>query len=123
MTRHVMVPTGPLREDPSQPRKSRDPEKQRQLNDSVATHGVLQPVGVRSEMVTVVWGWGRVLAARACGLAEVPAVVLGEGMAEWQYQNLPLVENVVRSDISQFDLYQGCLKLLEGNPDWGNKQL
>jgi ParB family transcriptional regulator, chromosome partitioning protein len=123
MVKHVMVPPEKLREDSGQPRKSRNSMSQKQLDESVAMHGVLQPVGVRYDLVTVVWGWGRVLAAIAAGIKEIPAVALDEGMAEWQYQNLALVENVVRSDISQFELWQGCVRLLEGNPGWGQSDV
>ena len=111
--------TASLNPDPNQPRKVRDAEKQRQLNESIALHGVLQPLGVRADKRTLVWGEGRLIAAVAAALKEVPAVILDKAMAEWEYQNLALVENVVRSDLSQFDLWQGCVRLLEANPGWG----
>ena len=55
--------------------------------------------------------WGRPVDRGhvAAGLHEVPAVILDKSMAEWQYHNLQLVENVVRSDLSPFDLWQGCV--------------
>jgi ParB family chromosome partitioning protein len=122
MPQQMMLPTATLMPDPTQPRKTRQPEKQRQLNESVATHGILQPLGVRNDRITVVWGEGRLIAALAANLKEVPAVVLDKSMAEWQYQNLQLVENVVRSDLSQFELWQGCVRLKEAN-SWGLKDL
>jgi ParB family chromosome partitioning protein len=123
MPQQMMLPTASLRPDPAQPRKNRDPEKQRQLNESVALHGVLQPITVRDDLVTVVSGAGRLEAALAASLKEIPALILDKQMAEWQYQNLQLVENVVRSDLSQFDLWQACVRLLKANPDWGMKDL
>jgi len=123
MPQLTMLPTATLKPDPNQPRKSRDPEKQRQLNESIALHGILQPVGVRANKITLAWGEGRLIGAVAAGLPEVPAVVLDKSMAEWQYQNLQLVENVVRSDIGHFDLWQSCLRLMEANPGWGLKDL
>ncbi len=119
MPQHAMVPTAPLKADPGQARGDRDPEKQRQLNESVAQHGVLQPIGVRYDRVHVVWGLGRLIAAVAAGLKEIPAVVLDEAMADWQCRSLSLVENVVRSDLTQFQLWQSCLALLQDRPDWG----
>ncbi len=123
MPRQMMLPTASLRPDPEQPRKTRDPERQRQLNESVALHGILQALGVRDDLITVIWGEGRLIAARAAGLKEVPAVVLDKSMAQWQYQNLALVENVVRSDLNQFELWQGCVRLMEANSGWGLKDL
>jgi ParB family chromosome partitioning protein len=123
MPQQTMLLTASLRPDRNQPRKTRNPEKQRQLNESIALHGILEPLGVRADKITLVWGEGRLIAALANGLKEVPAVVLDQSMAEWEYQNLQLVENVVRSDISHFELWQGCGRLLAANPGWGLKDL
>ncbi|MGH7173469.1 MAG: ParB/RepB/Spo0J family partition protein [Gemmataceae bacterium] len=123
MPQQTTLPTATLRSDPGQPRKTRDPEKQRQLNESIALHGILQPLGVRADKITLVWGEGRLIGARAAGLIEVPVVILDKSLSEWQYQNLQLVENVVRSDLSQFELWQGCVRLMEANPAWGLKDM
>jgi ParB family chromosome partitioning protein len=125
MTRQMMLPTASLslRSERGQPRITRDPEKQRQLNESIALHGILQPIGVRDDLITPIWGEGRILAALAAGLKEIPAVILDKSMAEWQYHNLALVENVVRSDLSQFELWQGCVRLMEANANWQLKDL
>src|SRR5713226_5722806 len=53
MPQQTMLLTASLRPDPNQPRKTRDPEKQRQLNESIALHGVLEPLGVRADRITL----------------------------------------------------------------------
>jgi len=123
MPQQTRLPTASLKPDPNQPRKSRDPVKQRQLNESVKVHGVLQPVGVRPDRVTLVWGEGRWLAAREAGLKDIPAIILDEPKSEGEYTVLQLVENTLHSGLSDFDQWQGCADILRTNPQWQLKDL
>lgn len=123
MPQQTRLPTASLKPDPNQPRKNRDPDKQRQLNESVKVHGVLQPVGVRQDRVTLVWGEGRWLAAREAGLKDVPAIILDEPKSEGEYTVLQLVENTLHSGLSDFEQWQGCAGILRTNPQWQLKDL
>ncbi len=123
MPQQTRLPTASLKPDPNQPRKSRDPVKQRQLNESVKVHGVLQPVGVRHDRITLVWGEGRWIAAGEAGLKDIPAIVLDEPRTEGEYAVLQLVENTLHSGLSDFDQWQGCAGILRTNPQWQLKDL
>lgn len=54
----------------------RHPEEQvEKIKDSIRRFGFLVPVGINSESV-IIFGHGRVMAARECGLEQVPVVVI-----------------------------------------------
>lgn len=93
-----------------------------QLLESVRQHGILQPLGARHDG-TLVWGHRRLRAAIAAGLTEAPTVVLHKEMTEGQYLTLQMLENVQRADLRPFDLWQGCVRLMEANPGWGQKDV
>lgn len=87
------------------------------LTESIRQHGVLQPVGARPDG-RLIWGHRRVRCAIAAGLKEMPAVILSGDMSEGQFLTLQMLENVQRETLSQFDLWAGCVRLLEANKDW-----
>jgi ParB family transcriptional regulator, chromosome partitioning protein len=86
-----------------------------QLIESVRQHGILQPLGARPTG-HLVWGHRRLKAAVAVGLKEVSTVILHKDVAEGEYVALQMLENVQRADLCPYDLWQGCLRLLETNP-------
>ncbi|HEX4610857.1 MAG TPA: ParB/RepB/Spo0J family partition protein [Urbifossiella sp.] len=101
-----------------QVRKTATEAEDAHLVDSVRRHGVLQPLGARRDG-RLVWGHRRLKAAAAAGLSEVPTVLLHQDMTEGEFLTVQMLENVQRADLSPFDLYQGCVRLLEANPGWG----
>ena len=105
-----------------QPRKQFDREALEALADSIAAHGVLQPILVRQNpnfegTFEIVAGERRWRAAKMAGLTEIPAIVLdGDDLKAAQ---IAVIENVQREDlnvveeafaykalIDQFDLTQ-----------------
>jgi ParB/RepB/Spo0J family partition protein len=98
-------------------RKQATDAEDTQLVESVRQHGILQPLGARFDG-KLVWGHRRLKAAIAAGLREVPTVVLHKDMTEGEYVTLQMLENVQRADLSPYDLWQGCVRLLETNPGW-----
>lgn len=87
------------------------------LTESIRRHGVLQAVAAR-ESGKLVWGHRRLRCAIAAGLKEVPTVILSGDMTEGEFLALQMIENVQREDLSQYDLWQGCVRLLEANKGW-----
>lgn len=90
--------------NPYQPRGRFDDEKFQELVNSVRVHGVLQPVVVRSKGdggYELVAGERRLRAARAAGLARIPAVV--RELTDEQSLEVALVENLQREDINPVD--------------------
>ncbi len=89
-----------------QPRKSFDEENIQILADSIATHGVLQPIIVRENPVypstyEIIAGERRWRASKLAGLAEIPAIVIdGDDLKVAQ---IALVENVQREDLNPIE--------------------
>ena len=78
-----------------QPRKQFDDDSLRELADSIAQHGVLQPLLVRpmtDGSYQLVAGERRWRAARLAGLKEVPVVI--REMSEKEASAVALIENL-----------------------------
>ncbi len=86
-----------------QPRKAFDDESLQLLADSIATHGVLQPIIVRENpsfpgAYEIIAGERRWRAAKMAGLSEMPVVMIdGDDLKVAQ---VALVENVQREDLN-----------------------
>lgn len=122
MTKLTMHPIASITRGQSQVRGKRDPEAQNQLNQSVAQHGVLQPIGLTKDGL-LIWGEGRLIAAQTAGHREIPAVVMEHPMTEGEFVTLQMVENMARSDLSPVDQWEGCVRLLDANPHWQLKDV
>lgn len=86
-----------------QPRKYFDDENLQLLADSIATHGVLQPIIVRENPIypssyEIIAGERRWRAAKLAGLTEIPVVVITGD--ELKVAQIALVENVQREDLN-----------------------
>jgi ParB family chromosome partitioning protein len=90
-----------LRPNPLNPRGELDPAGLDELADSIRAQGVLQPLLVTPDG-TVVAGHRRLAAARQAGLTEVPVMVRDLDRA--QQQEIMLVENLQRQDLSPVEL-------------------
>jgi len=91
--------------NPEQPRRVFDEAEIERLAASLRRHGVLQPVVVRrapGDRYELVVGERRWRAARAAGLATLPAVVADVAGAD--RLELALVENVQRRDLNPIEL-------------------
>jgi len=97
------LPTDALSAGPYQPRQDFDPDRLRELADSIRTQGVLQPLIVRKrgEAWQVLAGWRRWQAARLAGLSEVPVLV--RECTDREALELALVENLQREDIGPLE--------------------
>lgn len=93
-----------VRRNPHQPRLAFDDEQLAELTASIATHGVIQPIVVRSAAdggYELIAGERRLRAARAAGLTEIPAVIRESSTNE--LLELALVENVQRADLNPIE--------------------
>jgi len=100
----VYIPVGEISPNPFQPRRDRSAEADEELAESIREHGVLQPVLVRASIpgYELIGGSRRVDAARAAGLAKVPAVVK-YGITDSEAAELAIIDNVQRQQISLLD--------------------
>ena len=96
-----------------QPRSTFDERELRELADSIATHGLLQPLVVQSDGdgYRIIAGERRFRAARLAGLSTVPAVVRAtQGL---EHLELALVENLQRADLNPVEEARGYRRLME----------
>lgn len=96
-----------------QPRSTFDERALRELADSIATHGLLQPLVVQSDGdgYRIIAGERRFRAARLAGLSTVPAVVRATRGLE--HLELALVENLQRADLNPVEEARGYRRLME----------
>jgi ParB family chromosome partitioning protein len=89
--------------DPGQPRTEFSDEELAGLADSIARHGVIQPIVVRKmgDAYMVVVGERRVRAARIAGLESIPAVV--RQTVPEEALEMALVENLQRVDLNPIE--------------------
>ena len=114
------VPLHRVEPNPGQPRREFDPEALQALADSIATHGMIQPLTVRETengYYQIIAGERRWRAARMAGLEEVPVLVMEAD--DRKVMELALVENLQREDLNPMEEAQGYRTLME---DYGLTQ-
>ena len=98
----------------SQPRKDFDEAALSELADSIAAHGVLQPLLVRptpNGTYQIVAGERRWRAARLAGLSEVPVLI--KELSDEENDQLALIENLQREDLNAIETAEGYRSLME----------
>ena len=103
-----------IRVNPSQPRREMNREALDELRQSIVENGVLQPVLLaRTENgYRLIAGERRYKAAMAAGLTRIPAHVLVD-VTEEKIQEMALVENIQREDLSPIDYALALQQLQE----------
>ena len=97
-----------------QPRRHFDEDKLRELADSIAAQGVVQPVVVRpidANKYELVAGERRWRAAQLAGLGDIPAVV--REVDDKSAMAMGLIENIQRDDLNPLEEAQALHRLLE----------
>jgi ParB family chromosome partitioning protein len=124
----IMVPLSAIgAAGPVQTRRPFDPEADaddRNLVESVRTHGVLQPVLLGPDddetvrRYRIIAGHRRVAACRHAGLERVPAIV--RSMEEIQAAEIGIIENLQRADLNpleQAQQYQAFMRISGLGPE------
>jgi len=108
-----MIPVDKIRPNPDQPRKALG--DLRELTESIAEKGVLEPLLVRfmprDDCYHIISGERRYHASRAAGLREVPCIEKIADDAETL--ELALIENLQRKDLTPFEEADGLQRLAE----------
>ena len=107
------LPLQKVEPNPDQPRRTFDEEELQALADSIAAHGILQPLAVRASgggFYQIIAGERRWRAARMAGLSEVPVVVLEAD--DRTVMELALVENLQRRDLDFIEEATGISQLI-----------
>ena len=114
------LPIYKVEPNPGQPRQDFDAVELQNLADSIAVHGVVQPLTVRQTgngYYQIIAGERRWRAARLAGLPEVPAVIIEAD--DRKAMALALIENLQRQDLNPVEEALGYQTLME---DFGMTQ-
>jgi len=117
---YQLLPIYKVEPNPDQPRRDFDPEELQSLSESIAEHGIIQPLTVR-ELPTgyyqIIAGERRWRAARLAKLSEVPVVVIEAD--DRKAMELALIENLQRQDLNPVEEALGYKALMD---DYGLTQ-
>lgn len=97
-----------------QPRKYFDTETLTQLSESIAQHGLIQPIVVRESgggFYQIIAGERRWRAAKMAGLTEIPAIVMQADALK--AAQLAIIENVQREDLNPYEEADAYATLME----------
>ncbi len=111
--RVVFLPERAIKPNPAQPRKVFREEALQELANSIASHGILQPLSVRrsGSFYELVAGERRLRAARMAGLTEIPCIVMD--MDQQESGVAAMVENLQRQDLDYIEEAQGISLLMQ----------
>jgi ParB family chromosome partitioning protein len=116
------IPVADIQSNPFQPRKSFKPEELKELQESLKSSGLLQPVTVRQSSkgsgYELIAGERRLRAAVGLGWEKIPAVV--KNLTDQEILTLALVENLQRADLNPIEEAEGYEQLIR---DFGYTQL
>lgn len=116
----VSLPISQVEPGLNQPRKRFDEDALADLAESIRVHGIIQPLTVRrlaTGYYQIIAGERRWRAAKAAGLAEVPAVIIEAD--DRKVMELGLIENLQREDLNPAEEARGYRTLME---DYGLTQ-
>ena len=109
----VTLKISELEPNQDQPRREFDDEALAELADSIAQHGVLQPLLVRPIAgggYQIVAGERRFRACRMAGVQEVPVVI--RELSDGQVMELALIENLQRRDLHYLEEAAAIARLI-----------
>ncbi len=109
----VEIAIARVQRNPYQPRQASDGADLQALADSIAEHGVLQPILVTSTIdgYQLIAGERRLRAAEMAGLERIPAVV--REAADQAQLELALIENLQRADLSPLEEAHAFRQLMD----------
>lgn len=117
---YQLLPIHRVEPKADQPRQDFDEEELQALSESIAVHGVIQPLTVRelnSGYYQIIAGERRWRAARMAGLTEIPAVIVEAD--DKKAMELALIENLQRQDLNPMEEALGYQTLIQ---DYGMTQ-
>lgn len=117
---YQLLPIYKVEPNPDQPRHDFDEDELQNLADSIAQHGVVQPLTVREitgGYYQIIAGERRWRAARMANLTEIPAVIIEAD--DKKAMELALIENLQRQDLNPVEEALGYRSLMN---DYGLTQ-
>ncbi len=109
-----LIPLSQIEPNPFQPRTDFDAETLQELTESVAQHGIIQPITVRKlgyDKYQIISGERRYKAAQKAKLIEIPAYIRIANDAAML--ELGLIENIQREDLNPIEISVSYKRLIE----------
>ena len=109
-----LLPIYKVEPNPDQPRHDFDEEELQALSESIAVHGVIQPLTVRempNGYYQIIAGERRWRAARMADISDVPVIVVDAD--DKKAMELALIENLQRQDLNPVEEALGYQSLIE----------
>lgn len=112
-TAYQTLPLSSLRESDSNPRRTFDESKLRELAESIRTHGLIQPITVRpkDDAFEIVAGARRFRALQIADHTETPVRILE--LTDAQALEVQIIENSQRQDVHPYEEAAGYQRLLD----------
>ena len=110
---YQLLPIYKVEPNPNQPRREFDEDELQQLSDSIAEHGIVQPLTVRqlsNGYYQIIAGERRWRAARMANLNDIPVVVIEAD--DKKAMELALIENLQRQDLNPVEEALGYQTLM-----------
>ncbi len=117
---YQQLPIHKVEPNPDQPRQDFDEEELQALSESIAAHGVIQPLVVRelsSGYYQIIAGERRWRAARMANFTQIPAVIIEAD--DKKVMEFALIENLQRQDLNPIEEALGYESLMN---DYGLTQ-
>ena len=111
---YQQLPIYKVEPNPDQPRQDFDEEELQALADSIAVHGIIQPLTVRempNGYYQIIAGERRWQASKLAGLRQVPIRV--KEASDDKALELALIENIQRSDLNPIEEAYGYRRMME----------
>lgn len=107
----ITIPIDRIDPNPLQPRSVFQPDRLRELSQSIEANGIIQPIIVRAigDRYELIAGERRWRAARLAGLTEVPVVI--SNVANDHLLEVSLIENIQREDLNPIEIAQAFDRL------------
>lgn len=112
-TADSMVDIESIHPNPNQPRTHFNDAELNELSDSIAEHGVLQPLLVRKDVdgYEIIAGERRYQASKIAGLTEIPVII--KDVDDQNMLEIALIENLQRSDLNPIEEAKGYKQLIK----------
>ena len=111
---YQLLPVYKIEPNPNQPRQDFDEAELQALAESIATHGIVQPLTVRETgtgYYQIIAGERRWRAARLADLREIPVVIMEAD--DKKTMELALIENLQRQDLNPVEEALGYQALMQ----------
>ena len=109
------LPVDRISENPFQPRKHFDEQALKELSQSIAEHGLLQPIVVieKEDGYLLIAGERRLRAHKLAKLTNIKAIIADADIDEVRLRELALIENIQRENLNAIELANSYAELIE----------